>query len=306
MGHLSNQGQPGLLGITCALAACCLGIVYLLAAGAPASYSVVNAMAFLLGVVALGGVRGAMLQAARHSGSVLLTLSLSLLATALVGAAAEGASRWILIGPLSVQVSLVVLPVMIVAFARHPTPLGSIGIAVAAVALALQPDRAMAGVLAFSMSVLAISRPGRLSLGALTAALAAFLVSLARPDTLSAVPFVDQILFTAFDVHMLAGAAVLLGSLLLIVPAIVGWWRDAAFSHVYVVFGAVWLGCILSAALGNYPTPVVGYGGSAILGYLLSFSYLPPKLRSASGHAPATGEDDSSRLAGLPKSASRA
>jgi hypothetical protein len=86
------------------------------------------------------------------------------------------------------------------------------------------------------------------------------------------VPYVDQILFTAFDVHSLAGAAVLAGSLLLLVPSIVGVRTDPARAHIHLVFGAIWLGCVLAAGLGNYPTPVVGYGGSAILGYMLSLS----------------------------------
>ena len=33
-----------------------------------------------------------------------------------------------------------------------------------------------------------------------------------------------------------------------------------------------------AAAIGPYPTPVIGYGGSAIIGYLLSLAMLPPKV----------------------------
>jgi hypothetical protein len=36
-----------------------------------------------------------------------------------------------------------------------------------------------------------------------------------------------------------------------------------------------------AAALGNYPTPLVGYGGSAILGYALSLSVMPSTVGSA-------------------------
>ncbi|MDP9421286.1 MAG: hypothetical protein M3Q19_00360 [Pseudomonadota bacterium] len=260
----------------------------------------------MLGVVALVGVGGAMPQISRYSGPVLLVMGLSLLVTAMLGAAADGASRWIMVGPLSVQVSLVFLPFMAVTFTRYPSLPGCIGIAVAAVALALQPDRAMAGVLAFSMAVLAITRPSRLSAGVLMVAFTAFLVSLLRPDTLPAVPYVDQILFTAFDVHVFAGAAVWLGALLLLVPPIVAWRRNAELGHVHLVFGAVWLGCIAAAALGNYPTPVVGYGGSAILGYLLTFSPLPASTRSISEHAAAADGDDAAPSDQLRRSASLA
>ena len=291
--------QQRMIGIGCALAATCLGFVYLTAAGAPASHSIVNGVAFLLGVVALVGIGGAISQIGRYSGSVLLVMGLSLLVTSMFGAAADGASRWIFIGPLSVQVSLVLLPFMAVTFARYPTSAGCIGIAVAAVALALQPDRAMAGVLAFSMAVLAITKPSRLSASALIVSFTALLVTLVRPDTLPAVPYVDQILFTAFNEHLLAGAAVWLGSLLLLVPPILGWRGNAEFGHAYLVSGAVWLGCIAAAALGNYPTPVVGYGGSAILGYLLTFASLPASTRSASEHAAGADEDDAATSAGL-------
>ena len=295
----ARSGMPGQqrVAIVCGLAATCLGIVYLTAAGAPASRSVVNGVAFLLGVVALVGIGGAMPRIGRYSGPLILVIGSSLLATALLGSAADGASRWIMIGPLSVQLSLVLLPFMAVTFARYPTLPACIGIAVAAGALALQPDRAMAGVLAFSMAVLASTRPGSLTVSALIVAIAAFLLSLVRADTLPAVPYVDQILFTAFDVHMLAGAAVWLGSLLLLVPPILGWRGNADLGHAYLVSGAVWLGCIAAAAVGNYPTPVVGYGGSAILGYLLTFAFLPASTRSVSEHAVGADEDDAATSA---------
>jgi cell division protein FtsW (lipid II flippase) len=38
---------------------------------------------------------------------------------------------------------------------------------------------------------------------------------------------------------------------------------------------------IAAAAIGNYPTPLVGYGGSAILGYLLSAALLSASTRGA-------------------------
>lgn len=292
--------------IACTLAATCLGIAYLTAAGAPASRSVVNGAAFLLGLVALIGIGGALPQISRYSGQVLFVMGLALLVTATLGAASDGASRWIIIGPLSVQVSLVLLPFMAVTFARYPTLAGCAGIAVAALALALQPDRGMAGVLAFGMAVLAIARPSSLSAAALISSATSFLVTLVRPDTLPAVPYVDQILFTAFDVHLLAGAIVWLGCLLLLVPPMIGWRDNADLGPAYLLSGAIWLGCIAAAAVGNYPTPVVGYGGSAILGYLLTFAFLPTSTELAMEEEAAANHDDASTSAELRRSASLA
>jgi len=272
--------DPRTIGVAGAVAATLLGIFYLAAAGAPVRYAVVNLAALVLGLVALGGVDKAALQDRRSSGRAVALLGSSLLATALFGTSVDGASRWIWIGPLGVQVSLVLLPFMLVSFARHRDRLGAAGIALAAVALAIQPDRAMAGVLALGLAALAASKRDSYSATALLAASVAFAVTLVRPDNLPAVPFVDQILFTAFGVHPLAGAAILLGVCILVLPAIAGRLQDPANGGAYLVFGALWTGAVAAAALGNYPTPVVGYGGSAILGYVLSLSVFPPRLRA--------------------------
>jgi hypothetical protein len=292
-GMIKGWNNPRTIGLASAVAATFLGLFYLVAAGAPARYVVVNLAALALGLVALGGVDKAALQDRRSSGLAVALLGSSLLATALFGASVDGASRWIWIGPLSVQVSLVVLPYMLVSFARQRDRVGTAGIALAAAALAIQPDRAMAGVLALGLAALATVRRDVFTVTALLAALAAFAATLARPDALPAVPFVDGILFTAFSVHPLAGAATLLGVCFLVLPAIAGRSQDPAQDGAYRVFGAIWIGGVAAAALGNYPTPVVGYGGSAILGYVLSLSAFPPRTRDrrSSIARPAGGED---------------
>jgi hypothetical protein len=291
--HNNALREPRTIGLACAVAATFLGIFYLVAAGAPARYAVVNLAALLLGLVALGAVDKAALHGRGSSGPAVALLGASLLATALFGASADGASRWIWIGPLSVQVSLVAVPFMLVCFAAHRNRLATAGIALAALALAIQPDRAMAGVLALGLAALATARRDVFSITALLAALAAFAVTLARPDALPAVPFVDRILFTSFSVHPVAGAAILLGLGLLVLPAIAGRQGGPADDGAYRVFGAIWIGSIAAAALGNYPTPVVGYGGSAILGYVLSLAAFPPRLatRRASTAGAAGAED---------------
>ena len=271
--------NPRALGVACAVTATVLGLLYMSAAGAPSVYLAVNALSLVLGLALFAVIPSTGL-ASRLSGGVLVALGGLLLATALFGVPVEGASRWIRAAGLSLQISLVVLPAMLVVFARGRGLLATIGMILAAVALALQPDRAMAGVLAAALAVLAMYRPDRWVVSTLSVAVAGFATTLMRPDSLPAVPYVDQILYTSFQVHPLAGLAVAGGALLLIVPAIAGQWMDAGNREVHAVFGAVWLGVLAAAALGNYPTPLVGYGGSAILGYALSLSFMPRQARS--------------------------
>jgi len=280
--------RPRLLGLICAAGAVGLGIAYLVMAGAPARYIMINIAAFAVGTVLWLALR--VRTPLRWSGFAMVVLAALLLATAVGGRTLDGVTRWVMIGPLSMQTSFVVLPAIIVLYARKADLTGTAGILVAAAALAAQPDRAMAAMLATGAAVVAASRPGKLTVMALAGSAIACVITLFRPDTLPAQPFVERVLDTAFDVHVLAGIAVLLGCLLLVAPAWPAIWRPSERT-VLLAFGASWAAAIAAAAAGNYPTPVVGYGGAAILGYLLSVALLPDR---AMRRAPAQGATASS------------
>jgi cell division protein FtsW (lipid II flippase) len=256
-----------------------MGLAHMLAAGAPSNYLLVNLGALVLGAtawLALGRTRESRLAGA---GPATLALAATLLLTALFGVAADGASRWVSVGPLSLQVSLIVLPVMLVLYSRRPDAIGTAGMIAAALALAIQPDRAMAGVLAAGLIALLAARPGRLPILAAAAAAVAFGWTWLAPDTLPATAYVDRILYTAFDVHPLAGLAVVAGAAALVIPALTALSKGAGDRAVLLAFAGCWSAVVAAAALGNYPTPLVGYGGSAVLGYLLSVSLLPDGAR---------------------------
>lgn len=267
--------RPRGLGIACAIGAVALGGAYMAIADAPMRYLGINFGAALVGLMALTLLGHTMSMGRRWAGGELIAMAVALLTTALLGETVEGATRWVTLGGLAIQPSLILLPLMLVGYARVRNAVTTAAIVATAAAMALQPDRAMAGMLAACLIVLAAMRPDRQVMAALTASIVGFAVTIARADTLPAAPYVDQVLYSAFDVHPGAGVAVLGGSALLLVPAVVGWWRDPACRPAYAAFGAVWCVAVVAAALGNYPTPVVGYGGSAVIGYLLSLLALP-------------------------------
>lgn len=264
--------RPRLLGLLCAACAVGLGIFYLTAAGAPAGYLVINLAAFVVGAAVWLGLSSRVIS--RCHGGAVLALTAPLIATALFGVAVDGASRWVIVGPLSVQVSLIVLPAMIVLYARSTDAIGTAGILIAAFALAAQPDRAMASVLVAGVGAVVLTHRSRLPVIAFFGAVTGFGVTMLLPDALPAVPFVDRILYTAFDVHVLAGLAVAAGCFILLNPALVGAVWRVPERPVLFAFGACWAALVAAAAIGNYPTPLVGYGGSAVLGYLLSVALL--------------------------------
>lgn len=269
--------HPRRLAAWCAIGATGLGLAYMNAAGAPLSYLATNAAALAIGLLAVGVLTEAGRLWRIAGGAVGAALAGLILLTSLFGVSADGATRWISAGGILLQPGLFLVPLVALGFARTRDTASLPAVPIAALALALQPDRAMAGALALAMAALALARPERTVLAALGAALAGFAATLVRADDAPAMPFVDQIFSSSFGVHPLAGCAVLAGAALMLVPAIAGYFRDPDHRPSYAVFGAVWLAAILAAALGNYPTPLVGYSGSAILGYLLSLLGLPPR-----------------------------
>lgn len=263
------------IGIAATVGAVGMGLGYLAAAGAPAQYLAVNAATLIVGLLGLAAWKKWAGPTATLSGLAALGIGLALLATALLGHSLDGATRWVRVGQLTLQPGLILGPLLAVLFSRDRGVLATTGVVITAAALALQPDRATAGALTAGLAALAIANPDRRVLLALSAASLAFAVALVRPDTLPAQPFVEQVLYSAFQTHWLAGLAVWIGAVLLIVPAIYGWVRDPEYRPTYAVFGAVWLALIVASVLGNYPTPLVGYGASSVLGFILCMAGLP-------------------------------
>lgn len=279
---------PRALLVGCAVVAVLLGIGHMAAGGAPGTMMLMNLIALAVGLLLLSTT--SLLRSlvpAPDLRSLSLLLAPLLLATAFGGITVDGATRWIRLSGLSIQPSLILLPLILLCFARRASPASLLAVLLSAVALALQPDRAMAGALATGLLALALVRPDRVTLFALAAASAGFVATLALPDVQPAMPFVDQILWTAFALHPLAGLAVVGGAALLVLPGLVLMMEGAGHRPVGAVFAATWFAIVLAAALGNYPTPLVGYGGSAILGYLACLWGLP--LRAGVDRLPVDG-----------------
>jgi cell division protein FtsW (lipid II flippase) len=285
--NLIDRIGPRPVAVACGVGATGLGLIYMSAGGAPAHYLMINSGALVFGLVALAILAMADRRGHLPAGPLTLAFGLALLAVSLWGVTAGGVTRWLALGPLVIQPGFMIVPLMAVLFARSRDAVSLAGVAAAALALALQPDRGLAAAFAAGLAVLAFTRPDRLTIAAAVTAALGFGAALAQPDPSPAMPFVDQILYSAFTVHPLAGAAVVLGAVLLVLPALAARRLSGPAQTACIAFGAVWAALILAAALGNYPTPLVGYGGSAIVGYLLSLVVFP---RRAPGRVPAPVE----------------
>lgn len=263
-------GDPQRLGSLAAIASVALGICYMAAADAPLRVMVLNGAALAIGLAALAILRQLPSAARPARDPVLLSLAVALLLASLFGLSVEGATRWVAVGNLSIQPSLIIAPLLVTAHAVRQSAATRLALAIAVLAVAMQPDRALGAMLLAGVLALAAARRARGDALLALLAGAGLAWALAQPDRLPATPFVDQILYTSFAVHPLAGLAVATGLALLVAPALLA----SGDRGPAIAFGALWAAAVLAAALGNYPTPLVGYGGSTIIGYLLGLAPL--------------------------------
>lgn len=254
--------------------ACLIGLTYLFVSGAPLTMMAVNGAAMLIGIVLAIAVK----LTVRITNNVVTLIAvlgaLSLLGTAMFGYPIENAKRWLLAGPFFVQTSLILLPLIALGFARIQNFWTTLAVFVAGFAMALQPDRAMAAMLFIAIAVVCWMRPGKWTFSAVLFCATGFATTLFVPDRLPAVPFVDHILWTAFEINIMIGLLLWIGCLALVCPMLFVPIGERTMIHV--TFTACWLALIAAAAMGAYPTPIVGYGASAIIGYFLSLILLQP------------------------------
>ena len=192
------------------------------AAGAPSYYILVNFAALAVGSLAAWLIRRMPPPEGQAAGIFTVAVGLTLLAIALFGPRVNGAARWIRIAGISLQPSLMLLPSVLVVFARHRNWWSSIGLVFAGLALALQPDRAMAGTLAAALAVLRLYRSDRFVTVSLASASCAFAATLVRSDDVPPVPFVEQVVQSAFAFDTLAGLAIVVALIAMLIPAIIG------------------------------------------------------------------------------------
>lgn len=243
---------------------CVGGLVYLATFEAPGRLIAINAGALGLALV---WVLLGRLPAARNARVVLAAgAALALLLPLLTGPEVGGVTRWLPAGPVSLHSGALLLPFVTVVAARERA-FGPALLAIAAAALALQPDAAALFGLAAASAMLAWLHRG---IGfALVAATGLLLAAI----TFSAGTLEPQI-FTENVLPHVAGQslplALVLGALLFIAPL----WHlvikpQAGRAEGYAL-AALLIGLGVMAVLAPFPYPLIGYGASPILGFGLA------------------------------------
>ena len=262
--------REGLIIWISAGAAVLLGLAVQHRLGAPASGLMVQAAGALLGAVlfvALSRVHAPRRVSVAFGLAVLLAfITLPLV----VGPELAGARRWLLLGPISIQPSMILLPLVIwlVAVPRPSLDKTFLVLATGGV-LALQFDAAaLTGLtLAWLAGHARSARRSEVHVQGVAFSLAILTVwAWMRPDALPSVAWVEQVLPNAWGLGLWTGVMASLAAILVLTPLIV----LARGSQAALSLAAFYVGLVGAALVGNYPLPVVGLGASLVVGWLMA------------------------------------
>jgi cell division protein FtsW (lipid II flippase) len=253
-------------------AAVLTGCTLLIVMNAPARMPLMNAAAFLIGLAVLGIIQVSKRfgVAERQADWTLLCLALLLPLTALTGLQMDGVSRWLVVAGITVQPSLIVTPLLALAFAARQSVIRLAAVALGCAGLIMQPDPGGAAMLLLGLAAPLALRANcnTMTLVASVMSVGALIIAAARAVDLPPVPFVEQVLAQAANQGPLPGFLAVLAIAFMFLPARNG--RRAAAC----AFAGIWAAAFAASLIGPYPTPVVGFGGSAVLGYVLSVGLL--------------------------------
>jgi hypothetical protein len=250
---------PHLWLIICVLA----GIANMAAGSAPSHYLAINAFALATALALIRFVPAIKTERAVIIASAFAIFALGL--PLLIGPDLEGVRRWIGIGPVQLHSGMLVLPMLVMLLHRLASPYGIAATAFASILISLQPDRASAIALLAATGALLVAHRSTTHLIQLLCAGLAIGVTFMRPDILEPVPFVENVLSDAWLKNPLLAVGLAASLAAAVIMPVLG---NVRFCPVTATLA----GFATASFLGAYPSPLLGYGAAAIVGFGLAIA----------------------------------
>ena len=246
-----------------------MGCLYMAVAGAPRAYLIINGTA-LACAIGLAVFLKRPDQGLRVIAFTVLALVL-FVATLFSNAEIDGVHRWIGDGPIRLHMGLLLLPAIISLVPDLRRELALLTIVVIGLTGALQPDRASMFALLSGVFVLAIAKRDKWSLGMLVFAGISFLWTLWQVDPLQPVRFVEYVIADVWEFH--PSSAVIIG-VFLVLTLVMPLFGESFRNQIPLTASLATIsGFVVISLFGPYPTPLIGYGASAIIGYGLALGF---------------------------------
>lgn len=213
---------------------------------------------------------------------VIAIASVLFLAGSFLSDGIDDVHRWIQIGPMNLNIAFIALPILLITINRLLEK-GRFKICIAlilvsAILLFLQPDASM--ISAFSVALLPIiytKCKNKLWNFVVVAILIFFsAISWSNIDRLQPVSYVENIIVLAKESGWVYLFLCIFALFVMIWPFV----RPTGFQQcrgISVSLGLFFFVLIMSTLFGNFPVPLIGYGISPILGYMISAAYVVKK-----------------------------
>ncbi|GAA5051904.1 hypothetical protein GCM10023208_12250 [Erythrobacter westpacificensis] len=244
------------------------GALYMALAGAPAHYALANLGALAIACLWILGGRGPHTSLSRHlmTGVLLFTLLTPLaVSPEAISVTGDRVMRWFPLGSVNLHTGMLVAPALCVLAARHRT-LGAPILLAAIACVWFQPDAATGFALTFAaVGLHHVTRDWKVGAVAIAGFFAS--INMALRGELPPQPFVERVLVEAAGMSIFLAIALglaLAASFALMLFAI-PFDREKRFALAGLLFGFAVL-----ALMSTYPTPLIGYGASPILGFGLA------------------------------------
>ena len=205
------------------------------------------------------------------SAAAILVVAVLMLTT---GVEMQGAHRWLALGPVLIHPASLLGAPLLWLVAQDADDVWTAGVAALTI-LTFDLGFDGAASLAFALGTIGLLAAARGSWKTLAplAALAWILAlwSLTRSQALPRVPYVEDVVPTVWAMSPILGVAAGLALVVLSAPLLwVGWRARGVGAAVGLAMAGFWIGLSAANLLGAYPAPVVGYGASPVIGWLVA------------------------------------
>nr|WP_243425659.1 cell division protein [Clostridium paridis] len=209
--------------------------------------------------------------------SISIIISMLLIILTYMGQSINGVHRWVSIGFIKFNVSMMVLPLVIIAlWSLHEIKSLWVTITIIiaiAILLAIQPDASEVTGFSIPMVVMLCSRSDKKVLRVSTIGILSILVVLSWVflDNLPPVAYVERIVSLLSNMGLIWLVFGIISLVILPAPFIFFSPKNSELPSISV--GLYFVIILISTLVGNFPVPLMGYGISPIIGYFIPITW---------------------------------